>query len=97
LNSGSSSVKYKLIATGTEDRVLAEGFEFIQMGRALLRQPDFVNRMRQGETSAGCDHVNYCIARMYSREMACHHCAGDLPGSLINELEKLKRKAARNV
>ncbi|MDE5971558.1 MAG: NADH:flavin oxidoreductase [Muribaculaceae bacterium] len=79
------------------DRVLAEGFEFIQMGRALLRQPDFVNRMRQGETSAGCDHVNYCIARMYSREMACHHCAGDLPGSLIDELEKLKRKAARNV
>ncbi|MDE6119423.1 MAG: NADH:flavin oxidoreductase [Muribaculaceae bacterium] len=79
------------------DRVLAEGFEFIQMGRALLRQPDFVNRMRQGENSAGCDHVNYCIARMYSREMACHHCAGDLPGSLINELEKLKRKAARNV
>ncbi|MDE6316173.1 MAG: NADH:flavin oxidoreductase [Muribaculaceae bacterium] len=79
------------------DRVLAEGFEFIQMGRALLRQPDFVNRMRQGGNSAGCDHVNYCIARMYSREMACHHCAGDLPGSLINELEKLKRKAARNV
>ncbi|MDE5899767.1 MAG: NADH:flavin oxidoreductase [Muribaculaceae bacterium] len=79
------------------DRVLAEGFEFIQMGRALLRQPDFVNRMRQGENSAGCDHVNYCIARMYSREMACHHCAGDLPGSLINELEKLKRKAARKV
>ena len=79
------------------DHVLAEGFEFIQMGRALLRQPDFVNRMRQGETSAGCDHVNYCIARMYSREMACHHCAGDLPGSLIDELEKLKRKAARNV
>ena len=76
------------------DRVLGEGFEFVQMGRALLRRPDFVNRLRAGETESGCDHVNYCIARMYSREMACHHCAGDLPGSLIRELDGLKRKAA---
>lgn len=74
------------------DRVLNEGFEFVQMGRALLRQPDFVNRLAAGEESAGCDHVNYCIARMYSREMACHHCAGDVPPSLMKELEKLKRK-----
>ena len=76
------------------DRVLNEGFEFVQMGRALLRCPDFVNRMAAGETEAGCDHVNYCIARMYSREMACHHCAGDVPQSLIRELDKLKRQAA---
>ena len=76
------------------DKVLGEGFEFVQMGRALLRQPDFVNRMAAGEESAGCDHVNYCIARMYSREMACHHCAGDLPDCLIRELDGLKRKAA---
>lgn len=76
------------------DRVLDEGFEFVQMGRALLRQPDFVNRLAAGEESAGCDHVNYCIARMYSREMACHHCAGDLPQKLIRELDGLKRKAA---
>ena len=76
------------------DRVLDEGFEFVQMGRALLRRPDFVNRLAAGEESAGCDHVNYCIARMYSREMACHHCAGDLPASLIRELDALKRKAA---
>lgn len=72
------------------DRVLAEGFEFVQMGRALLRQPDFVNRLAAGEKAAGCDHVNYCIARMYSREMACHHCAGDIPASLLKELDKLK-------
>ncbi len=76
------------------DRVLSEGFEFVQMGRALLRCPDFVNRMAAGETEAGCDHVNYCIARMYSREMACHHCAGDVPPSLMRELDKLKRQAA---
>ncbi len=77
------------------DRVLNEGFEFVQMGRALLRQPDFVNRLAAGEKAAGCDHVNYCIARMYSREMACHHCCGDLPKSLERELDKLKLKAAK--
>lgn len=77
------------------DRVLGEGFEFVQMGRALLRQPDFVNRLAAGEKAAGCDHVNYCIARMYSREMACHHCCGDLPKSLQRELDKLKLQAAK--
>ena len=77
------------------DRVLNEGFEFGQMGRARLRRPDFVNRLAAGETEAGCDHVNYCIARMYSREMACHHCAGDLPPKLIRELDKLKAQARR--
>jgi len=77
------------------ERVLGEGFEFVQMGRALLRRPDFVNYMREGGEVAGCDHVNYCIARMYSREMACHHCAGDLPDKLIRELDRLKAKAAR--
>lgn len=77
------------------DRVLDAGFEFVQMGRALLRRPDFVNRLAAGETEAGCDHVNYCIARMYSREMACHHCAGDLPPKLIRELDKLKAQARR--
>lgn len=74
------------------EKVLGEGFEFIQMGRALLRRPDFVNRMAAGEEAAGCDHVNYCIARMYSREMACHHCVNDIPPSLIRELDSLKRR-----
>lgn len=72
------------------ERVLSEGFEFVQMGRALLRRPDFVARMKAGEESAGCDHVNYCIARMYSREMACHHCTNDVPPALLRELDKLK-------
>lgn len=76
------------------DRVLSEGFEFVQMGRALLRRPDFVNRLARGEESAGCDHVNYCIARMYSREMACHHCVGDVPPSLMRELDRLKAEAS---
>lgn len=73
------------------DKVLAEGFEFVQMARALLTMPDFVERMRLGETTrSGCDHVNYCIGRMYSREMACHKCVENLPRKLRSEIERLK-------
>ena len=40
------------------------------MGRALINEPDYVNRMKnEGEERCGCDHTNYCIARMYSIEM----------------------------
>lgn len=77
------------------DRVLGEGFEFVQMGRALLRQPDFVNRLREGAESCGCDHVNYCIARMYSREMACHQNIDNLPACLRKEIDDIKRRASR--
>lgn len=75
------------------DRVLDdEGFDFVQMGRALLNEPDFVNRMKADECHrCGCDHVNYCIARMYSREMACHKHCNDLPRPILREIEKVKR------
>ena len=70
-----------------------EGFDFIQMGRALLNEPDMVERMRMDETHrCGCDHVNYCIARMYSREMACHKYCKDLPKGIIKEIERIKSK-----
>ncbi len=77
------------------DTALNEGFEFVQMGRALLRQPDFVERMRRGEQSCSCDHVNYCIARMYSREMACHKNIDDLPDCLRREIEEIKDRQCR--
>lgn len=75
------------------DRVLAEGFEFVQMGRALLREPDFINRLREESAHhCGCEHVNYCIARMYSREMACHCTLADLPPKIRREIERIKAK-----
>ncbi len=74
------------------DRVLDEGFEFVQMGRALLTMPDFVNHMRDGLESSGCEHVNYCIGRMYSREMACHKCVNDLPPALRREIDTIKSR-----
>jgi 2,4-dienoyl-CoA reductase-like NADH-dependent reductase (Old Yellow Enzyme family) len=78
-------------------KVMDLGFDFVQMGRALLTDPAFVNRIAAtpvGEDlDSGCEHTNYCIARMYSREMACHHCLWDtLPKSIQREITKIKRK-----
>lgn len=48
----------------TIDRAMADGFEFVAMARALLREPDLVNRMAAGEADAGvCSHCNQCMAR----------------------------------
>lgn len=76
------------------DKVLdEEGFDFIQMGRALLNEPNFVNRMKEDEHHrCGCDHVNYCIARMYSREMACHKHLDDLPEAIVKEINEIKKR-----
>lgn len=84
-----------VVSRENADKVLdAEGFDFIQMGRALLNEPDFVNRMRDEECHrCGCDHVNYCIARMYSREMACHKHLHDLPPRILKEIDNIKRRS----
>lgn len=75
------------------EQVVGEGFEFVQMGRALLNEPDFVNRVAADPTHrCGCDHVNYCIARMYSREMACHHHLDGLPRGVMREIERIRRQ-----
>ncbi len=73
-----------------------EGFEFVQMGRALLNEPDFVNRIHDELSHrCGCDHVNYCIARMYSKEMACHKHLDNLPKRIRKEIEEIKSREGR--
>lgn len=75
------------------ERVLGEGFELVQMARALINDPAFVNKMREGDlsTRSGCDHRDYCIARMYSRDMqCCHNCQEPIPDRLWRELNKIK-------
>ena len=81
-----------LVSREKIDMVLDSGFEFVAMARALLNTPDFVNRMKAGEACCDCGHSNYCIARMYSREMACHKHLNDLPGCLKREIERLEGK-----
>lgn len=77
------------------EKVLGQGFQFVQMGRALINEPDFVNRMRdENRQRCGCDHVNYCIARMYSLDMVCHkHMPqGSLPPCILREIDEIKKK-----
>ncbi len=82
-----------LVARDKIDEVLGKGFEFIQMGRALLNNPSFVNDMKQGCQRCNCKHSNYCIGRMYSKEMACHqHLEEELPEKLKKEIEKLEKR-----
>ena len=82
-----------LISREKIDEVLRDGFEFVSMARALLNDPAFVNRMKEDEQArCDCGHSNYCIARMYSLEMACHKHMQNLPKSIVKEIEKLEYK-----
>ena len=77
------------------EKVMDSGFEFLQMGRALLNDPAFVDRMREDAgCRSGCDHVNYCIARMYSKDMACHKHLDNLPPKILKEIKKIKERDA---
>jgi len=49
------------------DTAMAEGFDFVAMGRALLREPDLVNRIRDdASTPSLCIHCNRCMPTIYS-------------------------------
>jgi 2,4-dienoyl-CoA reductase-like NADH-dependent reductase (Old Yellow Enzyme family) len=51
----------------TAEGALVEGFSFVAMARALLREPDLVNRWQKGETFDGlCIHCNKCMPTIYS-------------------------------
>lgn len=51
----------------TMQQAMADGFEFVAMGRALLREPDLVNRLQAGLASSGiCVHCNRCMPTIYS-------------------------------
>jgi 2,4-dienoyl-CoA reductase-like NADH-dependent reductase (Old Yellow Enzyme family) len=62
-----------LVSKDGIENVLSQGFEFVQIARALINDPAFINKIKSGELSvSGCDHANYCIAVMYSGMMACY-------------------------
>ncbi|HZR14353.1 MAG TPA: NADH:flavin oxidoreductase [Acidimicrobiia bacterium] len=51
----------------TMQQAMAEGFAFVAMARALLREPDLVNRMQKGATDESlCIHCNKCMPTIYS-------------------------------
>lgn len=83
-----------LVSREKIDEVLNDGFETVQMGRALLNEPGFVNRMREEEKArCNCKHSNYCIARMYTIDMACHQrLKEELPPCIRKEIERIESK-----
>jgi 2,4-dienoyl-CoA reductase-like NADH-dependent reductase (Old Yellow Enzyme family) len=51
----------------TMEQAMADGFDFVAMGRALLREPDLVNRLAAGRAAEGvCIHCNRCMPTIYS-------------------------------
>lgn len=53
----------------TMDLAMAEGFDFVAMARALLAEPDLVNRIAaEGQRArSACTHCNLCMPTIYSR------------------------------
>lgn len=55
------------------DRAMADGFEFVAMGRALLAEPDLLNRIQADGAAHSvkslCTHCNKCMPTIYSRTL----------------------------
>lgn len=83
-----------LVAGDKINEVLSHGFEAVQMARSLLNEPDFVNRLKEDpHHRCGCRHSNYCIARMYSVDMACHqHLKEPLTPAIVREIERIEKE-----
>jgi len=54
----------------TMEQAMAEGFEFVAMARALLREPDLINRLASAQADrvdrGVCIHCNRCMPTIYS-------------------------------
>jgi 2,4-dienoyl-CoA reductase-like NADH-dependent reductase (Old Yellow Enzyme family) len=64
----------------TVRRAMADGFDFVAMGRAVLREPDLVRRMQDGAQADGtCIHCNRCMVSIYSGS----RCVVDHPEPIV--------------
>ena len=80
-----------LVSREKIEEVLDEGFVAVQMARALIHDTDFVNKMKDGLERSECKHSNYCVGRMYTLDMKCHHCVDNMPAKLVKEIEKAEK------
>ena len=50
------------------ERAMGDGFEFVAMARALLREPDLINKMSIDRSARSlCNHNNRCMATTFRR------------------------------
>ena len=78
-------------------RIMDEGFPLFQLAHVLIKDPDFVRHVQENpHYNAGCTRSNYCVGRMYSREMKCHECVlrdgEQIPASIQKEIKRLELK-----
>ena len=79
-------------------QIMDEGFELFQLAHVLIKDPEFVHHVEQDpHYHAGCGRSNYCVARMYTKDMKCHYCVerdGEkIPSRLQKEIAKLEEYA----
>lgn len=54
------------------ETAMSAGFEFVEIGRAIIKDPDIVNKWQKGEAMASdCDHCNRCVAVMNGGPVYC--------------------------
>lgn len=80
-------------------QIMDEGFELFQIAHVLIKDPEFVNHVKSNpHYHAGCRRSNYCVGRMYSKEMKCHECVlrdgEQIPGRIQKEITKLEDDAS---
>ena len=78
--------------------IMDEGFELFQLAHVLIKDPEFVNHVQANpHYHAGCRRSNYCVGRMYTKDMKCHDCVerdGELiPDRIKNEIIELEGNA----
>ena len=73
-------------STANVEQIMAGGFEAVVMGRALLREPDLINRWQTSpEAPSQCDSCNSCLAYIYhpAGTWCIHRPANELEKNLI--------------
>jgi 2,4-dienoyl-CoA reductase-like NADH-dependent reductase (Old Yellow Enzyme family) len=54
------------------ERAMAEGFDYVALGRALIHDPRFVTRLERGEVErSGCTACNRCVVEMDRGGVRC--------------------------
>ena len=61
-----------IVSAANLEQAMAEGFELVAMGRALLENPQLINQIAKGEVErSACTHCNVCVAEMDRGGVRC--------------------------
>jgi 2,4-dienoyl-CoA reductase-like NADH-dependent reductase (Old Yellow Enzyme family) len=77
-----------VVSSDNLETAMAEGFELVAMGRALIENPNFVRELEAGLlTRSACTHCNVCVAEMDRGGVRCVlHVAGRNGGGPLRPL-----------